>query len=93
MKILELNILKQSSGAYEVCELHSGHVIGSTVHESIAAALIYFGTDIPPGSEKYVNVEYAGVRLATTPLSCLAQDAERLASDLIQVAAEIHHTN
>jgi hypothetical protein len=40
-----------------------------------------------------VNVEYAGVHLATTSIASLAKDSERLASELIQMVAEIHYEN
>jgi hypothetical protein len=89
--ILELNIVKLSPGIYEAhCE---GELVGTTVHDSIAATLRHYGTDIPAEFARFVNVEYGGVHLATTSISSLAKDAERLASELVQMVAEIHYEN
>jgi hypothetical protein len=89
VRILELNIVKLSSGIYEAhCD---GELAGASVHNSIAAALRHYGTDIPAEFAKFVNVEYAGVRLATTSITSLDKDAERLASELVQMVAEIHY--
>lgn len=91
VKILELNIVRLGSGAYEAyCEGESGEKF---VHTSIAAALLHYGNDIPPEFAAFVNIEYAGVRLATTPIVSLVKDAERLASELVQMVAQIHSEN
>lgn len=86
--ILELNIRKLASGAYEAqCE---GEVSESGIHHSIAALLAHYGTEIPAEFGQFVNVEYAGVRLATTSVASLATDSERHASELVQMVAEIY---
>ena len=89
-EIAELNIVKLESCSYEAyCEGASDNL----VHSSISDVLLHFGTDIPEEFATFVNVEYAGVRLATMPILALANDSERLASELIQLVAEIHNGN
>lgn len=88
MKILALTIVKHSPGHYSGhCE---GEVSPALLHESIAATLRHYGHEIPPEFAKYVNVDYCGVQLATTAIISLEKEADRLAADLVQMAAQIY---
>lgn len=66
MLILKLDIDKTKS------EVHCEYRETSTSHNSIAAALLYYGEDIAPDLARFVEICYLQVSLGTTPVTTLA---------------------
>lgn len=87
--VIDLDICKLANSVYEArCE---GAPETATVHQSISDALLYYGTDVPEGFARYVNISYGGISLGTQPISRLATHAEAMAHELVELSVEVQY--
>ena len=88
--VLNLDINKLMTSLYEArCD---GSPEPSTTHESITAVLRHYGADIPANFSRFVNVSYCGVSCGTQPITRLALEAEVMARELVELAAEVQRS-
>jgi hypothetical protein len=86
--ILQLNVQRLEPGVYA---FHCADAPDSpSTHNTIAEGFRFYGNDIPPEIATFVNIEYGGCQLETTPVSELESKAEALAQRLMQLVARLH---
>lgn len=62
-------------------------------HESIREALLHAADFVPEEIAKFVNVAYRGCRLGTAAICQLPNQAEAMASRLVELVAEVHQAD
>lgn len=87
--ILKLDIQKTERGVYQA---HCTGEVSPTVHDSIAAALLHYGEDIPPEFARFVEVRYQEVSLGTTEISRLTKESELMAQALVDLSAAVYRS-
>ena len=90
---LTLDITKMQSGTYEARLSHGGQeVTGTTLHESIAAALRTVAQDINEDFAHFVEARYGGVSSGTIGINRLAAEADVVADHLVAMVAALHRS-
>lgn len=86
--VLDLIIVKEAPAVYAA--YYPRFEEAPSYHESIREALLHAADFIPEEIAKFVNIAYCGCHLETAAICLLSNQAEAMASRLVELVAGVH---